>query len=358
MEINRQYYCLQQNPFILAWFLFFRSKSLKLRSDFRKKRLLSAIRKFVQYKFHLANDMSGLQLSEFGNLCLKVHRGYRLFNFGQNIVTKFFTPDVELSLALKELDGARKAGQLSFAPEILGWSVKERWYQEELVDGYIGYSVPKSDSGLLLKMFYRDIAPCIEQMILFQPAVKTTVGERLSKCKRILDDGRLSRPELHLKKVNEIRRFAETVEYQLSLMEDNDIYLVFSHGDFSLRNMLSTRNGLRVIDWEGVDFRTVLFDLYNCFFTESYYRRVSTNLVAEIKESICFLQNRLKKKLPKVVVTLDTSVEQYRWLYYLERICMLLERELDNKILGVISRSIAVFTRHEEILRTRLQHIL
>ena len=105
---------------------------------------------------------------------------------------------------------------------------------------------------------------------------------------------------------------------------------------------------MMVIDWESVAYRNILYDLYNYFFTEIYYERVKTNLVPEINHAIWSLQSRLMSQAPDIAKPLISLADCYRRLYYFERIRMLLARELSDKLLNVIVRSIEVFNRYEE----------
>jgi thiamine kinase-like enzyme len=129
--------------------------------------------------------------------------------------------------------------------------------------------------------------------------------------------------------------------------------LVFSHGDYSLVNILRTKNGIKVIDWEGVAFRNPLYDLHNFFFTELYYKRAKTNLVMEINEAILSMQARFYTKFPDIAKSLELFASTYRRLYYIERVCMLLERELSNQLLNVVIRSIDMFERYENVVESR-----
>lgn len=291
-----------------------------------------------------------LDLSVRGNLCLRVHRGYKVFDFHRKTVTRIISSEVSQSTIINEIEAVRKASQLDFAPNILRWDLKERWYEEDFVSGYPCYSAAESEAGGILKIFHRHIAPCLEQMILLQDPMPTNLMEYIKKAKSIIKDRKLLTPELDVNKVNSISRYVESMVERLSLKKDFQIDLIFSHGDFSLVNILKTKETIKIIDWEGVDRRSALFDLYNYFFTELYYKRAKTSLVAEIKEAISSLQSRLSAKLPELAITLVSLAPIYRELYYLERVCMLLEREPTNKLLEVVLRSIEVFDRYENVV--------
>lgn len=351
VEINRHYYCLQQNLFTLAWFLLFKSRSLQFRPSFRRQNLVQKLTRLVLHQCRLRKIEHVLELPVYGNLILRVHRGYRIFNYQKDTTKKIIDPDVPLASVAREIEGVCTAGQLVFAPTVIRFNIKERWYEEELINGHVSYVLPKSNSAALLKMYHENIAPCIEQMILLTPPVETTIGAVLTKCVTVLEDYKLSTPELDVSKIQRIQKFGFSMIEQLWTEERRQIHLVFSHGDFSLRNMLCTKKGLVVLDWESVDRRSMLFDLYNCFFTELYYNRVSTNLVSEINQAVSSLQSRLRSQIPNTVTSVLPSAEAYRWLYYVERICMLLDRKLDNKLLDVILRSISVFSHYEKAVQ-------
>jgi hypothetical protein len=103
-----------------------------------------------------------------------------------------------------------------------------------------------------------------------------------------------------------------------------------------------------VIDWESIALRSILFDLYNFFLTELYYDRVSTNLVSETRMAIIGLQKKLYSENNETAIDLIELAEIYRWLFYIERICMLLKRDLNNKSMEVICRSINIFLKFEK----------
>jgi hypothetical protein len=333
----------------LVWLLCFRNRSLRL--DFlglsRREAIRAAV-KLVQHQLGLGNGIPVLDLPVYGNLCLPVHRGYRAFDFHRDTVARVFSSDVDSAIVSAEIEGVRTAGQLDFAPTVRRWDVEERWYEEDFVIGCPGRIMSRSEPAALLETYLLDVAPCIERLILLQAPVVKGLGEYVDEVMEGLEDGRLSRPELDARKVDLIRRFVSSTSDRLYLEGDRRIDLVFSHGDFSLVNILKTRDGIAVIDWESAGRRSTLFDLYNYFLTELYYERVSTNLVPEINEAISSLQSNLAFKSPRIAQSLSLLAQTYRRLYYLERVLLLLERELSDKLLDVVQRSIDVFSRYEE----------
>jgi hypothetical protein len=187
-------------------------------------------------------------------------------------------------------------------------------------------------------------------MILFQPPLMTTIGAIINQCNQRWESSRPILQRIDLRKVDLIEDFFSCIIAKLSDSTEQPIYRILTHGDFSLRNMLNTKKGLMVIDWEGIAHRSVLFDFYNVFLTELYYSRTSTNLICETREAIVCLQEKLNTKNPEVADHLIALADVYRLLYYVERICMLVERGLNKKILKVINRSIQIFLEYEKAI--------
>lgn len=350
VRIGRRHFCLQQNPVVLAWFLCFRNYALGLGSPDFKKEALRAVRILIQHQIGLRSNQPVLKLPVYGNLCLPVHRGYRVFDFRRHVVIRTFAPEVDAAIVASEIEGVRDASLLDFAPTIWRWNVEERWYEEDLVTGDRGHVIPKSEPGAVLRIYHQDIASCIERMILLHTPLNVNVGQYVNNIMDALEDGRLSSQGLDVRKASTVRDFVRSIAERLYPESNEQVDLVFSHGDLSLRNILRTKDGITVIDWESAGRRSALFDLYNYFFAEAYYKRITTNLVSEINDAISSLQSRLTLKIPDIARTLPSLARTYCRLYYLERALMLLERELNNALLDVILRSIAVFNRYEEAM--------
>ena len=340
IKIKRLYYSLRQNPLILAWFLFFRNSSFQHKFTLSKKQVIKIIIILILHQLNLRNNDKLLELPGYGNLCFKVHRGHKIFNFQTKTVIKVIAAEIQSATVKQEFESVRKASALPFAPNILRWNTQERWYEEDFVNGSPCYPV---DSSGLEVLFHKGIVQCLEQMIMLHSPVCMNLSEYVDKTLRILEDRKLSSQELDSDKVNFTRQYIEKIADELKLFGNCMIYLVFSHGDYSLENILKSKTGIKAIDYEGAALRNPLYDLYNFFFTEIYFERVDFNLEQVLNRAISFLQARLLQKEPELAKNLVSLAPIYRKLFYLERICMILERELDNNVLDVIHRSIEVF---------------
>jgi hypothetical protein len=169
----------------------------------------------------------------------------------------------------------------------------------------------------------------------------------------IIEVSGLSRRESTEREFNKIQSFLDSVIGRLRVEGNCDVQLVFTHGDFCPANMLNTRHGIRIIDWEGTKYRSALFDFYSYFF----YRPVSmkipvTQLVSEINEALPFVIASLAKKTPTIANSLRQFEKVYLWIYYIEEICQEVEREMTDKNLPMVEeilQYIEAFNRYEEI---------
>ena len=141
---------------------------------------------------------------------------------------------------------------------------------------------------------------------------------------------------------------------RLRTVGDHHIYLVLSHGDFSPKHVLITDHSAVTIDWEAAGYRSVLFDLCNAFFQQLWLRHAVPGIVSELDSAISSLQSSLTLSAPSIANELLLSSEFYRWLYYIERVCRIVEvHEMSDRMLDNILRWIEAFNRYEEILANR-----
>jgi hypothetical protein len=349
VEINGKYFSLKQNPIYLAWYFFCKTKSLNYRRAFSRKRKIRILKIFILIYFGLIKR-SVVSFPFPGHMILRVHGGYRIFNFSREVVTKVIETKSNFLKERNEVARVLITRQFDFAPKILDWDDEQDWYEEELVNGSIRYQNLQCDSSALLNMFKQEIAPCLVKMILLQTPSITSVGAITKHCNQIWQNRRSNFRGLDIYDIDSIGNFFSHIIAKLSESAEQPVYRIITHGDFSLVNMLNTKKGLMVIDWESIAHRSALFDFYNFFLTELYYNRTSTNLIRETREAILCLKEKLNAKNLEVAKHLVALADVYRLLYYIERISMLIERGINQKILEVISRSIQIFSEHEKAI--------
>ena len=315
------------------------------------------IKTLLKYYFRVPKNYTLLELPRYGQICLSVNRGYKVFDLDRKAVIKLFGPEATTGTIMNEIENARNAALLDIAPAITRWNINERWYEEEYVSGYRDNFMMERGRTAFLKLYYEDIAPIIQRMIVAWTPLTIRLGDYVKTLRwsaknglGIYEKGTFSASGLDRRKVLSIRNYLDSLIECLNHEEKRQIYLVFSHGDFSLANILRGRKKLFVIDWETTGGRSILCDLYNFFFSELYLERVDINVVFEINEAVSYLRSCFILKEPELALTILHSEEIYRRLYYLERVCTLLKMEPSANKLKTILRSIEVFGWYETIV--------
>ena len=348
-KAGRSYLCLEQSRSALLWHLVARARKLHLShlGVRRGSRQLLRFRVLCKHLLRKRLLQSALELPVFGHLCIPVHRGYKVFDLKRSTVYKVFRDDVEAATVRAEAGRAQEAAQLDFAPCFHGWNEAERWYEEDFFPGVLAAAKAQSTPTAFLAEYQRDVAPQVEAMArLREPAVKP-FAEYASEVASIVDDPRLVAPELDSARVAQVRDFLATSLKSFE-SEPGQAHLVYSHGDFSLENLMHTETGLKCIDWESGGPRSLTYDLLNYFFTELHYERAPTNMVKEVRAAVDDLCHRLETSSPELAESLRSHESGYIRLYYLERTRTYLERELTDSMLDVALQSIAVFRTFDE----------
>jgi len=167
-------------------------------------------------------------------------------------------------------------------------------------------------------------------------------------------DGVISRLETALNQTDRapgfaamVLKFANYLEDELRASREAVITLGYTHGDFSVGNLLKARDKVFGIDWESASRRSVCFDLYNFLFSELHKGRAAVLPRRELDRALDALGSVLKRqeREPPDIATLSNV---YRKLFYLERLLALAERRRpDQRDLRVVMRTLEVFSRYE-----------
>lgn len=371
VKIDNYYFCLQQNPVVLAWLLFLKREDLITIQPWLKKknmprwrmicsryywnilkRNLLALLVFTQCRLNL-RKFDTVHLPVYGQFGMSVHKGYKIFNLRTGMVAKIFDPDVDRSSVASEIEQLKEVSNIDFAPSLRRWDIAEGWYQEDYIRSKIATPHRSADSGTLLKAFYQEAVPCMNSLISYQGPLTKDLQMYLEELNRILDVSRLLKNKSNLIESRILRDFVNSAVGQLKAEGNRPVRLVFTHGDFCPANFLNTKHGLRIVDWETATHRSLLFDFYSYFF----YRPVSPKLpvdkmVSEINEALPFYLSQLPLKAPDIT-NVSALVHTYRQLYYIERLCTLVERDLTDNRLNMtdyVIRYIKAWTEYEEIL--------
>jgi choline/ethanolamine kinase len=369
---NRRFFCLQQNILVLAWMLFFIKDSLIpiVRSDSRiprvrlfikqmrsylgfVKRNVRCLSTFWGYKLQILRREGIVELPCYGQICVPIHKGYKIFDFHRGVVIKVFDHHVDSSAIRDEIELLRLVSRLEFASSIKKWSIEEKWYEEEYVNGSLDSSYKPLDSIALLEKFFNEILWHLTSLMQFQKPISKNSVEYALDMTRALSSKTLPRLASTGAEYQEITSFLDSIVNRLQTEGNFPIFLVFAHGDFVPANMLNTQNGMKIIDWEGAGYRSALFDFYSYFFYRPACREVPVSVLgSEIKKALPMFISRLAENAAEVSSSLKALEKAYRWVFYIELICRLVDREMTDKNLNMmhyIQEYIKAFNFYEEL---------
>ena len=368
---GRRYFCLQQSLAVLVWILFLKKDTLRpyyqpdsrnssvrsflgrLRHEYRSfRRNLTIFLNFISYKVHQKKHDSVVTLPFYGQLCAPIHKGHKIFNLHRGVVVKLFNKDVQSSTILNEVERLQKTSQINFAPSIRRWSIAERWYEEDYICGFSDDTKTPPDSRMLLNKFSHELVQPMQDLILFQePKIRNAV-EYSHEVMKILDVSRLSGQEATAKDFKKIKKMLKVMLDRLSEGEDVSIFLVFAHGDFCPANLVNTKQGIKMVDWEGASYRSALFDFYSYFFYRPVVYRVPiATVVWEVHEALPEFLSKLTQKAPEITESLVHKEAVYRRVYYIEQICRMVEREMTDtrpNMMDFILGSVKAFENYDE----------
>lgn len=319
------YVCLDQNPLlslVRAHRLFMRYVGLG-----------NAIR-VALHRWAARPLKKTLTLPVYGNACVRVQRGYMVFDLERSVATRVFRPRIAPQLFRAQHAAFRKAGRLSFAPTVRGVCDREQWFEMDYVDGESGFVLLAPNADVFLDTLSEKVLPCLLELSASHEWRKMDLPKYSRQLARRLEGTQLERwPNVQQR----LRQFCERVRARLPAA--GEVRLGYSHGDFVHPNLVLASRGLRVIDWECADWRSVTHDLYTFFFSQLFWRD------GLAREALADAEAVFIAALGKRPVDLPTAV--YRNLYYLERLAMVMGRDFGPAEAEHIDRSITLFEDFE-----------
>jgi Phosphotransferase enzyme family len=375
---GRRYFCVDQSVFVLAWILFFKNDAMRpiivsdtqsfslrlvvrwLRNNYRSlRRNLMFLGNFICFKFRFKSPNTAIKLPIYGHLCAPVHKGYKVFDVLGGVVRKVFDHDVNTSVIADEIERLKAVSEFDFAPRLRRWNIAARWYEEEYLRGSTDNPQIPPDSSAVLKKFRRELIQHLNRLTLVQQPVAKPAIDYIAEIMHVLKIDGLANVSSTRSEFFKTKPFLDSMVERLSAEVNCSIVLVFTHGDFIPDNMVITRRGIRLIDWEGAGYRSALFDFYSFFFYRAVCKDVPINTVAsEINQALSFFISQLPRKDPDISASLIRLENVYRWVYYIEQLCGDLKRMLTDRNLNIgefISRDIDAFCQYEDIFLSNKQ---
>jgi len=284
----------------------------------------------------------------FGHIAMRVHRGYKFFDFDRALVTKLFSEDLSNTEAIAEISASKTASEFTAAPRFVAADPDSAWFTEEYIRGTHATDLVSGRSSDYLN-YYPDAERCLVQLASSSRPIVVSAEEHISRLAEPLFRERWLRARIDRDQVDEVSSFIETLrKWLMGNLRAAELCLVPTHGDFSLVNAISTRDGLRFIDWEGIGPGTFYSDLYNFMLTERFYGRTSDKFLAEASTLLTRFGDAIVEQIPDLREAAEMDHAVVRRLYYLERTRLMVDREVTPNLIDVVIKSIKIFNNFDE----------
>lgn len=309
------YVSLRLNPIYYLWLLITKRKILP--AVFGKR----IIAKLLKARYSPPKEMNLLRIPVDGTWCKRVRGGFKVFDVKRRIVTKVYKPGTNKHLIQKQIELFTRVGLLEFAPDLKGWNIDEGWYGEEFVEGLSGHELVLKDyPKTTMDRYFSIIEPIIERLIFTDSPVSQCAFDYLEKVNNSFSIAFNKTENIY---DAELLQFVK--DMTLNCKEHIggkkiEIFLVFSHGDFHQFNMFRNGRSLKLIDWEGSQRLSLLFDFYNFFFSQLYLDNTTLDCPSFIEQGISKLSQNIALKNVDLSRNLVENSDLYRFIYYIERI--------------------------------------
>jgi hypothetical protein len=352
------YVCLNQNLLIFLWALISKGNCL----DFEKKSLLQisrTLKKFVfilgkifLYRFNGSQFNNSIKHPHFGHFCVDTNNGYKLFDLQKKVAIKLLSEKTSLQKFHQELNRVRTVGTFNFAPSVLKWSMEERWYEEECLEGY---RPDDSTRKRFLQSIQEFVVPLIENIFTSSSPQPIHPWDYALKQKYHFFgvESYLSQKDLDPTKVSIVREFVKRIIQLLENSKTSTIFLTLTHGDLSFGHIRVARNGVMAIDWEACEHRSALYDFHDLFFKQPWQRPAWPGFKSDMTGAIVHLQRHMARQNNLDIKKLSSSLlepDTYRLVYYIERLAKLVKtKNLTDSVLDKsIIPKITIYTAIEK----------
>ena len=155
-RFNNHLVCVDQSVWRAAWVLLLSYRKHCLGSlGISFKDAVIAVLMLIRHKLS-GGSRPSTTLPAFGNIAIKVHKGYKIFDLENSTVTKAFGTDVPRAEATVQTHACQQASNVSAAPRFIAADSEHLWYTEEFILGLHGTETAMSTSGRVME-YYSDV---------------------------------------------------------------------------------------------------------------------------------------------------------------------------------------------------------
>ena len=312
--IRGTYFCSQQSVLRLLLFILLNRSTRPAFLDF------THMLRLVLHRCRLRRIPVTLELPVRGAWCLRVSNGYKVFDPYTAVVTKVYDESADRPLIAEEIKQQSAIGENDFAPTLLDASEEEAWYQEEMMTGKTGYHFSPTDTRDFMAIYATEVAPILRDLILYHPSTRVKVGAYIEHMPDTIQAEIDRITALDAEAGRFIQAFFDRALAEARAIADEDISLVFAHGDFHLFNLFSTKDGVKLTDWEGIGQQSMLFDLFTYFYSHLWTGKSEDGLVDGVEKGVEELAKQLEPHDESIASGIRVQSDSYRKVYYLERL--------------------------------------
>ena len=299
--------------------------------------------KAIRYRVFGTGQANRVRLPITGNLAMRVHRGVKVFDFRNGIVGKVFNRNVSQSERIAEASACESVGDLAMTPQFLGRADDASWYCEELLVGQHAVPIVNNNNNGYLD-YLRAAEQCLLELAGSQTPKSVPAADYIESLADFSFAERWRDAGANEQQVSRIASFlSESRDGLLRELQTQSLLLVPTHGDFSLVNTIVTSDGIRFIDWEGVEAGGPLSDIHHFLYAERYYGRINADFASALSKAVSDYRTRCRAAHPELAETLDLGAMFSMRLYCLERMRHLLKRQANQNLISVVDKTIDQF---------------
>ena len=275
-KLNRNLYLSLNRPIDVIWQIVIRYESNYVGSiGIVRNQRLRIVKNILRNM--LGRGQETINFAVPGTLALTVHQGFKIFNYRDGSVSKVFENTVPEHKIHTEVEAVKSASRLYFSPNFIAENIDQKFYTEELLIGQLARRSARINMGLYKDLYNSHIVDYLVQMIGTDQDDNSRISDILRELAAFINDDYFLGLEATFPTLTEVSHFFSDICNDLGKLADNMVIKCYSHGDFSLENIIVNNNVVKVIDWEGAESRSILNDFYNYFFTEMYFQRMKVS---------------------------------------------------------------------------------
>lgn len=275
-----------------------------------------------------------------GTLCLRAQIGFLVLDFDRSLVFHVFSPKVDAATFAARQQMFSGAAAFSFAPKLRKVSASEQWLATDYIEGREWRHLVAANERQFIATLEDEVLPCLQELATSAEMAVVDAQVYVGQlAERIKEEIAARWPDARW-----LFRFVQKCVNRVAGTQN--LILGKSHGDFVHPNLIGSKVGLRVIDWNTIGSRSIVHDVHAFVFSQIYWGPKFTNRTKLLSRSV----ESFSALLPSGASMCEGvgAMTAYRYCYYLERISMKLGRRNSAGSPSLLEREISMFESFED----------